>query len=338
MSLESIHVVVAVPVESQLLEMLSAISPRIRISVLPPDGGKANESALNQCEVLYTLSYLPEPELVPRLRWVQAYSAGIDTMLTHPLFAGEVALCTASGLHTIAMPEFAMMALLALARKLPLLLDNQRQALWPRDSFNRFTPRELHGSTLGIVGYGSIGRQIARLAKSFGMRILAMKRQPTVAVDPDYTVAGLGDPEGALPDHIYSPSELLLFLAVCDFVVLVVPLTPETHHLIDAEALAAMKREAFLINLARGEVVDADALIGALKAGRIAGAWLDVFEQEPLPSDSPLWHTPNLVISPHISGASAHFGARSAAVFAENLRRYLQGEPLLNRVDKQRGY
>jgi phosphoglycerate dehydrogenase-like enzyme len=156
--------------------------------------------------------------------------------------------------------------------------------------------------------------------------------------DTGYTQEGMGDPEGNLPRRIYPFQALKSMIRECDFLVVTVPLTPETRGLIGAEELARMKDTAYLVDISRGGVVDHNSLIQSLKEGGIAGAALDVFPEEPLPEDSPLWKLPNVIISPHIAGVSPHYDQRAIDLFAENLQRYLNGEPLLNRVDLERGY
>ncbi len=187
------------------------------------------------------------------------------------------------------------------------------------------------------MGYGSIGRQVARLCRAFGIRVLAMQRGSDHR-DQGFQFPGVGDPEGTLPERYYQPDQLHELLGECDYVVIGVPLTAQTRHLFDEAALAAMKRSAFLINIARGEVCDEVALLSALQGRHIAGAALDVFGQEPLPSESPFWQLPNVFVSPHISGLTPQYDERAAAIFKENLRRYLTGATLYNVVDRQRGY
>ena len=337
MAEEPINVLIAVPLEVGHIEKLEAISPRIKITSRRASDGDLG-SDLDKFEVLYTDGPLPEPESAPNLRWVQLHWAGADEFVEHPLFEGEVELCTTSGMHAINMAEYAFALILAFARRLPRILDHQRRVEWPQGRFKLFVPDELHGATLGIVSYGSIGRHIARLGKGFGMQVLAVKRDATDPTDSGHTLPGVGDPEGDLADRIYPPQALRSFLGECDYVVLVVPLTPETHHLINAETLRAMKKSAVLINLARGPLVDPQALINALEEGHIAGAALDVFDEEPLSEHSPLWETPNLMLSPHVGGFTPYYDERATDIFAENLSRYLAGQPLVNRVDKTHGY
>jgi phosphoglycerate dehydrogenase-like enzyme len=195
-----------------------------------------------------------------------------------------------------------------------------------RHEWLRYMPKELLGATVGIVGMGHIGEEVARLAKAFGCRIVATRRSVQAAT------------RDALADELLPASELHRLLEVSDYVVLAVPLTPETHGMIGGAELRAMKPDAVLVNIARGAVVDEPALVEALRERLIAGAALDVFEREPLPEDSPLWELDNVIISPHISGGTEIYNQRAVDIFADNLRRYLAGEPLRNVVDPARGY
>jgi phosphoglycerate dehydrogenase-like enzyme len=170
------------------------------------------------------------------------------------------------------------------------------------------------------------------------MKVLAIKRNLRGLRDDSYILPDTGDEEGEIPERIYPPAALHSFLRECDYVALTVPLTPNTHHLIDAAALAAMRGDAVLINVSRGRIVNEKALAEALHNGVIAGAALDVFEEEPLSSESPLWEIPNLIISPHVSGFTPEYNARAADLFVDNLIRYLNGEELMNVVDRRLGY
>jgi phosphoglycerate dehydrogenase-like enzyme len=196
----------------------------------------------------------------------------------------------------------------------------------------------LRGATLGIAGYGSIGRAVANLARGFGTRVLATKRSPAEKRDAGYTHPGAGDPEGAIPERIYGPEGLAEMVGRCDYVVLCLPSTPDTDGVVGERVLRAMRPSAYLVNVGRGTVVDEPALVRALKEGWIAGAGLDVFAREPLPVESELWDLPNVICTPHVSNNTADYERDSLGFFAHNLRRYLAGEPLLNVVDLRRGY
>ncbi len=333
-----IRVVVAMNFSDEIIAQLQAISPRLAIERHFPN---VPESVWPEAEVLYTLHKFPDPSQTPRLRWIQLHSAGLDHVIKAPIIRAEdVTVTTASGIHATVMAEFCLGMMLALAYQLPHMLRLQARAEWPEKPHALFAPRELRGQTLGIVGYGSVGRELARLANAVGMRILATKRDVMhPEADPnEYTEDGLGDPQGELPARLYPSEALASMAAECDFLVVTVPLTDATRHLVGETVLAAMKKTAFLVNVARGRVVDEAALVSALAAGRIAGAALDVFAEEPLPAASPLWNLDNVILSPHVSGNMYRYHEKAAALFAENLRRYLDNRPLLNRFDRQRGY
>ena len=237
--------------------------------------------------------------------------------------------------------EFALTALLALAHRVPRMVEWQGLGVWPLDEqrWPLFVPTELRGATLGIIGYGSIGRELARIAKTaFGMTVLASKRDPSLREDSGYALPGTGDPQGALPDAWFAPDKVSELLARSDAVVMCAPLTPETQLMISASELGAMKRTAYFVNVGRGATVDESALARALADKRIAGAAIDVFAQEPPPAGHPLYGLDNVIVSPHVSGFLPSYDDKCAELFAENLRRYLAGAPLLNLVDRVRGY
>ncbi len=336
---DSIHVLVLTqaPMPEHLLAILQAVSPRLIIEHRTAETLEELGNVWPEVEVLYTTKLAPLPEAAPRLRWVQGHFAGVDQFLEHPLLR-SVTLTTSSGIHAPAMAEYILMMVLALAHRLPRMIEHQRRAEWPQQRWALFVPQELRDAAIGIVGYGSIGRETARLAHAFGMRVLALKRQVDHLADDGWRLPNVGDAAGEYVARFYAPDQLRTMLAECDYVAIAAPLTPETRSLLGAAEFQAMKREAVIINVARGGVIDEAALIDALRTQTIGGAALDVFEQEPLPAESPLWHLPNVILSPHVSGFTPHYDERAMALFAENLRRYVTGEPLLNVVDVQRGY
>ncbi len=289
-------------------------------------------------EILYC--FMPPRDLskVPRLKWVQLHSAGINHLQEHPILQSDVLITTTSGIHAVPIGEFSIGMMLALARRIPRMVRAQERGEWVTDRWRILFGTEMHGKTLGVVGYGSIGREVARIAKqSFNMRVLALSRSGE-RQDHGYVEPGVGDPEGKCPNAWFRPNQLLELLAQSDFVLIGVPLTPETRGLIGERELHAMKPTAFLVHIARGEIVDENALVRALKEGWIAGAGLDVFAQEPLPRESELWKLENLILSPHVSAATANYDDRAVNLFAENLRRYLRGDPLLNLVNRKLAY
>jgi len=334
-----VHVLITEPFGKELVQRVEHISDRLAVQVHP--ARKADEipgPILSQVEVLYTSRAVPEPGSAPNLKWVQLHMAGVDRVAGHPLLHAGVKLTTLSGAAAPQMAEYVLMAMLALGHRLPLILEHQARREWPRDRWERFSPFELRGATVGLIGYGSIGREVARVCQALGARVLAVKRDAMRPADDGYAPEGLGDPSGERVARLYPPQAVKRMVAECDYVVVCAPLTDETRGWIGAEVISACKRGAFLIDVSRGGIVVSEAVIAALREGHLQGAALDVFETEPLDAENPLWQAPNLILSPHIAGNSPHYDARAVDLFAENLKRYLAGQPLLNRVDLPSGY
>lgn len=335
-----IEVLITLPFPEELVQELQEVSPRLKITVLK--ASKPEEvpaEAWGRTEILYTSNVLPAPEQAPKLRWIQFHWAGLESVLDKPILRHpDVTATSLSGAAAPQVAEYVLAMILALGHRLPDMMDHQRKSSWPKDRWKRFSPLELRGSTVGVVGYGSIGRELARLLQPLEVIVLATKRDAKQPQDDGYMPEGLGDPGGDLVHRLYPPQALRSMLKECDFVVVAVPLSKDTQRLIGEEELSAMKPSAFLVDVSRGGIVDQDALTAALREHRIAGAALDVFPEEPLPADHPLWKFPNVIITPHIAGISPHYDQRAVNLFAENLRRYLNGRPLLNRVDLSRGY
>jgi phosphoglycerate dehydrogenase-like enzyme len=335
-----VEVLVTVPFSEKLINQLSAISPKINLTAISAQ--KASEIPAEvwaQTEVLYTGHVIPEPNQAQALRWIQFHFAGIDRYLDEPLLQREdVLVTTLSGAAAPQVAEYALTMMLALGHKLPALMTAQKKPEWPKDRFERFLPFELNGKTVGIVGYGSIGRQIARLLQPFGVTILATKRNGFNPTDEGYVVEGTGDPQGDFVHRLYPPQALRSMIKECHFIVVTVPMTLETKNMVNAAIFDSLKPGAFLIDVSRGGVVNHNDLTDAIKNNKLAGAALDVFPEEPLPSKSPLWQNPNIIISPHISGGSEQYNERAAALFSENMLRYLSGLHLYNVFDRKRGY
>jgi phosphoglycerate dehydrogenase-like enzyme len=281
------------------------------------------EEVVEEAEVM--AGWLP-PGLVvqtPNLRWFQQWWAGADWLAAYPAAVErDFILTNASGVHAICISEHIFALLLSFARNLPSAYQAQHERAWqpPEDQVTF----ELAGKTMLLVGLGAIGSRTARLAEAFGLRVLGVRRNPFVEV------WGV--------DRIVGPDQLTEVLPEADFVVNTLPHTPETHHLLGKRELEQLKPGAYFINISRGKVVDEAALIGLLNSGKIAGAGLDVFEEEPLSPDSPLWHMPNVLITSHYAGSSSRYHERAMAIFLDNLRRYTAGESLRNVVDKRLGY
>lgn len=286
---------------------------------------------LPEAEILCSFS-VPENwrALASNLRWLQYPGAGVDGLRPSGLLdeGSSVVVTTATGMHATTISEYVFGSMLMFNWNWPQMVRLQDSHLWARSTgWYNLGGRELAGQTLGVIGMGSIGRRIAQVGRSFGMRVLGIRRSFSAenASDPDL-------------DQGYAPQQLQELLKQSDYVVLAVPLTPETERLIGEAELRSMKSSAYLVNIARGHVIDEQALIRALRENWIAGAGLDVAEVEPLPSNSPLYGMPNVILTPHIAGVSVHYEARLAELFADNLRRYRAGEPLLHRFDPARGY
>jgi phosphoglycerate dehydrogenase-like enzyme len=339
--METVVVLCTLGFTDDLLDELRAVSPRLRVTQQTCHNEEEVASALANhpdAAVLYTF-FLPRnaPDLAPGLKWLQLHSAGADHILDYPIMTSDVAVTTASGIHATPIAEYVLASMLAHRWRVPMWTNCQREGKWPSGRWNLYARPELRGSTLGIIGYGSIGREVGRLGRAFGMRVLALRRSQGRA-DRGYAIPHTGDPEGELPERFYPPEALHEMLEECDYVVIALPLTPGTTHLVGEAELRAMKPTSYLINIARGPIVDEAALVRTLREGWIAGAGLDVFEQEPLPPDNPLWELENALLSPHVAGFTPRYDERAAALFAQNLSRYLADEPLLNLVDRTRGY
>lgn len=254
------------------------------------------------------------------VKWIQVWSAGVDRLPHQTLSARNIYLTTTSGIHAYPISETVLAMMLTFTRNLHLHMRNQVHGTWQYIA----SVEEMHGKTAGIIGVGAIGEEIARLLQAFGMRVIGLRQseRPSEFVDE---MVGL--------------SKLEYILDESDYVVVTLPLTSSTRKMFGAEQFRMMKRSAMFINIGRGEVVDEQALILALQEGHIAGAGLDVFEQEPLPATSPLWKMDNVIITPHASGGSKYYNERAFEVFMDNLAAYLQtGAPRRNVVDYRKQY
>jgi phosphoglycerate dehydrogenase-like enzyme len=260
----------------------------------------------------------------PQLRWVQSNASGVDSLLFPELIASDVLLTSGASVNSGPVAESVLALLLAIAKRIPQHADHQRRREW-----KRYTKLVLRGATVVVIGYGHIGEEVGRLCKAFGMRVVAVRRDPTR--DSPHADAVFG------ADDLASERRSAIFRDA-DFVILTLAATRGHAPVIGEAELAAMPTKAWLANVARGSMVEESALIRALQEGRIAGAALDVFQHEPLSTESPLWGFPNVLITPHNSASSPLQDRHTLELFAENFRRWISGEPLLNQVDKRRGY
>jgi phosphoglycerate dehydrogenase-like enzyme len=333
-------VVVTTPLEPELVERLRAVDPRLEVvypaGLLPvpdfpsshplptleaPGARERWEELLDRAEVLFDLGPVElAPTLAerPDLRWVQASSAGIGRFAKrHGLLGSRVVVTSASGTHARPLAEFVLLAMLLFGKRTLEVLRDQQARRWEKHSTT-----EIGGKTVCIVGLGRIGVEVARVVRFLDARVVGTVRELNGRTAADLGVDRLEDEDG-----------LDALLPEADVLVIAVPGTPTTDHLIDRRRLALLKPGAIVVNVGRGSALDEAALVDALREGRVGGAALDVFEREPLPPESPLWALPNVLVSPHSAAAVDTENARIVELFADNLRRYLAGEPLRNVVD-----
>ena len=286
------------------------------------------ENDLRDTDIAVTWSLRSEQLRAARkLRWIHSPAAAVHALMLPEVVTGDIVVTNARDVHGPVVAEHVIALVLALAKRLPSAFRYQQRSLWAQGQIWRELPhpREIAGATLGLVGVGSIGLETAKRADGLGMKVIAVREHADEVTDPSVT-------------KVFGPGGLDEMLQGSDYIVLAAPLTPRTRALINHERLRQMKIDAYLINVSRGALVDQAALLDALRQRRIAGAALDVFEQEPLPPDSPLWKTENVVITPHSAALTDKLWERHYALISENLRRFFTGAPLLNVVDKKRGY
>jgi phosphoglycerate dehydrogenase-like enzyme len=318
------------------LERIRAAAPGARIVTVSAEG--LADASLDDVEVMLR-GWLSSDAFdrilarAPRLSWVHSATSGVERALTPAARERGVVVTNARGVFSRPIAEYVLMMILAVSRRLPQLLELQRERTW-----QPLEGAELRDVTVGIVGLGSIGRAVGALATAFGCRVVAVRRRSgegTAASGPDDEGRVLGE---LMLARVGGPETLPELLAESDFIVLAAPLTPETEEMINAETLAMVKPGAWLINVARGRLVDERALLRALVDGDLGGAVLDTFRDEPLVPTSPFYDLPNVIVTPHTAWSSGRVLDRSVELFCENLRRFAAGEPLLNVVDPNAGY
>ncbi len=328
-----VNVGLGFPVAEQTTDLLAGISPRVRLIPLgdliaqesqSPEAASKLDESLRDVEVMF-IGRPPRDVLdrAPMLRWVQFIGTGVDSLVDAGLVSSRVTVTKVTGTNALPIAEHCFMFMAMFVKRMALCMENQRRHGYERDATR---PDVLEGKTLGVMGLGEIGLETARLGKAYRMRVLAMHRSAGQRPPPEQV------------DESYPPDRLREMLPLCDFVVDALPLTRDTVRTIGPEELGAMKPTAYLVNVGRGKLIDEPALVRALERGEIAGAGLDVFETEPLPESSPLWDMPNVLITPHVSGDLIDNRIRAGRFFADNLRRYVAGEPLINVVDSELQY
>ena len=337
---ESLNLLITAPFGEEHIEALRKRFPKLRIHHHPNIMEETvPEELWEKAQILYTRRRLPAAELVPNPRWIQFHYAGVDSFTGHELFEREdMQITTLSGANAIQTAEHALALMLALAHNVPTMLADQSRSKWSARRLERFVPTELYGKTVGIVGYGSVGTVLARMLQGFQARVLASKRDLREAEDEGYRLEQVAGEDADFVHRLYPGLAMKSMFKDCNFVVVAVPLTKETRGMIGGAQLAALPAHAYLVDISRGGVVDHEALVRALEKESFAGAAVDVFPEEPLSADSPLWDMPNVLVSPHVAGLSPHYEERAITLLSENLERFLAGEELLNRYDPERGY
>ena len=319
-------------IQDETVEALRALSPDLEIVDVRGDDGFSYQTLVDdRLEVIVGSRAPADLAQVPALRWLQLRSAGVDHLAADPPWRKGITTTNARGVFAVPIAEYVT----------GMLLRVRQPADWARDQDAHHWPEDaplisiLRGTTAVVVGYGSIGREIARQLSALGVRVVAVKARPEQRLDDAYRVPGTGDPDGSIPERIVGLEGLAEAAREADTLIVTVPLTTASRGLVDTAVLAALPPTAWVVNTSRGALIDEPALLDALRAGRLAGAVLDVFVEEPLPAESPWWDAPNVIVTPHASGVTLRY---FDALVVENVRRYLAGEPLLNRVDPERGY
>ena len=354
---DKINVTIVLPMPPELIERVRSVSDRLDVTYLTktqrhvyregrplwagypeePIGDEETEDeararlneVLKHTHILLSNPIVPDDilERAPEVRMVQLTSAGADRLIDSELARSDRAkLVTASGLHATPISEYVIGAMIAFAKGFPRAMQGQQERTW-----RPFLAKELEGSTVAVLGLGNIGRRVAELSKALGMRVIGMRR----SADRRMTGEEAGE---TCFDEMLPTNDLFYALGEADYIVLAMPLTDDSRHMIGEEQLRAMKPSAVIVNIARGAVIDQEALVRALKEGRIAGAALDVTDPEPLPPDNDLWTAPNVMITPHISGGTPRYMDRAIDIFVDNLQRYVADRELRNVVDPSRGY
>lgn len=315
---------------------LTALKERTdcQIEYIHPPEEKARElnpEQIRDADVLFCTFPPTNHAAMQNLKWIQIASVGYTQLFGLDLPTRGVRATNARGCFDVPIAEWNLAMMVNLVRDFRQMMRNQDAAIWDRSA--KFQ-RELRGATVGLWGYGGIGRETARLAKQMGLRVHVLTRNGVEPIRNIYTVVGTGDSEGVLPDRVFKAGEELEFLRGLDFLILALPLTKATEGLIGERELQALPRHAFVLNPARGPIIQQEALLRALRENWIAGAALDTHYQYPMPPEHPLWKFPNVIFTPHISGSSLspNFKQRLWEIFSLNVERFARGEPLLNEL------
>jgi phosphoglycerate dehydrogenase-like enzyme len=327
-----IRVINALRIEPQNAALFATLGTQFQLIDRPG----ADVDSLEDADAEVLLAQRPPASLehLPRLRWTQVPTAGVESLISNPLLNQGLIVTNARGVYSGSIADYAIWAVLDFNQKGAIRRSGQRDRLWLDDK-RPAAGRPLRGQTALIVGYGTIGREIARLLAALGVRVIAVKARPEIKSDDSFHPAGTGDPEGTIPERIGAVSELPALAASADMMIVTLPLTQDSRGVVSANVLHALKRGAIVINVGRGATVDEGALLAALDDGSIGGAYLDVFSEEPLPAGHAFWSHPRATVTPHVSGGSWDL---LFELFTQNLIRYANEVPLLNLVSPERGY
>jgi phosphoglycerate dehydrogenase-like enzyme len=323
-----VHLAYQTVITDGKLKIISEISPRLSITK-----GLSKES-LEKAHVIYAGSAEFRMEDVPNLQWFQSDSVAVENLMNQPLGQSGIPIANVRGAYTMAVAELAIGLMLTLTRSIQVGKELQLKREW---NVPAVCGENCYGKTMGIVGYGNIGRQIARIASAMGMKVLACGNR-LERKDPSLHFPNTGDPEGNIPEAWYHHSQMAEMFKLTDVVVIVLPSTPDTRQLVGKSELSALPGHALVINVGRGNVMDEGALLELLQSGKIAGAGLDVFETEPPASDHPFWKMSNVVMMPHVASYTSDQLVLASDILIENLSRYLTNRPLVNLVEPSRGY
>jgi phosphoglycerate dehydrogenase-like enzyme len=327
-----INILIDMPVASEQLKQLQSI-PDVNVEMIPFRETSEPLPAAVAKDIDIIFCTFPPTNLQDcvSLRLIQIGSVGYNQLVNIGLAEKGVYACNGQGVFDVPIAEWNMAMMFQLARNMRGMFRNQEQKVWDRSA--QFQT-EIRGSKVGIWGYGGIGRETARLAKAMGMHVRVLVRDSIKARDLIYCVPGVGDPHGVLPDQVFTADKETEFLQDLDFLILATPLTKHTEGMIGEQQLRALPPTAFILNPSRGPIIREDALLHALREQWIAGAALDTHYYYPMPPEHPLWESPNVIMTPHISGSSesTHFQTRIWSVFIENVRRFANNEPLLNEL------
>ena len=324
------------------LEALAQRCPELEIRCIPAAApAEIADDVWASVDILHTGDVFPLPRQAPRLRWIQLDTSGVEHVRAHPIWDTDTVITTLGGIAPVPMAEFTVMSLLSLAHHQPRLNDLRRQHLWPSgaERLATLTPLPVDGATATVVGYGRIGREVARLLHAFGLNVIGVRRRGTAAAPPEQLQYDTGrGPAAEGVVEVQSIDELDEILPRTDYLIVIVPRTAATVGLLGADQLARLKPGACLVDVSRGGVVVESALLAALRSGHVRYASLDVFEDEPLSEESAWWDEPNCLVTPHVAGLAPRYREQVLTLLSTNIVRYQEGQPLLNRADRATGY